>query len=248
MYRVTRSTMISSRTDNSIYSTLKRYIAGRIFPVCILFIIALSVTSCDFFRKLAGRPTAAQLATLQWRKDSLERAAKANVSAADTILVSSASVSTAAPSAASASAAPAPAAPAVATPAAATPASVASAAPAVATDVTTLKASLSAAIPGTIIHSLSRYGGLSAESGMKVSTLPRYSIIVGTFKNVDNAARYTLTMKKKGFTSAQSLHLKGAYTLVMVASVESVQEVLSVFGDFSGRLPKDAWVLLNDLR
>jgi hypothetical protein len=222
--------MISSRTDNSIYSTLKRYIAGRIFPVCILFIIALSVTSCDFFRKLAGRPTAAQLATLQWRKDSLERAAKANVSAADTILVSSASVSTAAPSAASASAAPAPA------------------APAVATDVTPLKASLSAAIPGTIIHSLSRYGGLSAESGMKVSTLPRYSIIVGTFKNVDNAARYTLTMKKKGFTSAQSLHLKGAYTLVMVASVESVQEVLSVFGDFSGRLPKDAWVLLNDLR
>jgi hypothetical protein len=222
--------MISSRTDNSIYSTLKRYIAGRIFPVCILFIIALSVTSCDFFRKLAGRPTAAQLATLQWRKDSLERAAKANVSAADTILVSSASVSTAAPSAASASAALAPA------------------APAVATDVTTLKASLSAAIPGTIIHSLSRYGGLSAESGMKVSTLPRYSIIVGTFKNADNAARYTLTMKKKGFTSAQSLHLKGAYTLVMVASVESVQEVLSVFGDFSGRLPKDAWVLLNDLR
>lgn len=230
MYRVTRSTMISSRTDNSIYSTLKRYIAGRIFPVCILFIIALSVTSCDFFRKLAGRPTAAQLATLQWRKDSLERAAKANVSAADTILVSSASVSTAAPSAASASAAPAPA------------------SPAVATDVTTLKASLLAAIPGTIIHSLSRYGGLSAESGMKVSTLPRYSIIVGTFKNADNAARYTLTMKKKGFTSAQSLHLKGAYTLVMVASVESVQEVLSVFGDFSGRLPKDAWVLLNDLR
>ena len=230
MYRVTRSTMISSRTDNSIYSTLKRYIAGRIFPVCILFIIALSVTSCDFFRKLAGRPTAAQLATLQWRKDSLERAAKANVSAADTILVSSASVSTAAPSAASASTTPAPA------------------DPVVATDVTTLKASLSAAIPGTIIHSLSRYGGLSAESGMKVSTLPRYSIIVGTFKNADNAARYTLTMKKKGFTSAQSLHLKGAYTLVMVASVESVQEVLSVFGDFSGRLPKDAWVLLNDLR
>jgi hypothetical protein len=224
--------MISSRTDNSIYSTLKRYIAGRIFPVCILFIIALSVTSCDFFRKLAGRPTAAQLATLQWRKDSLERAAKANVSSADTILVSSASVSTAAPSAdsASASAAPAPA------------------SPAVATDVTTLKASLSAAIPGTIIHSLSRYGGLSAESGMKVSTLPRYSIIVGTFKNADNAARYTLTRKKKGFTSAQSLHLKGAYTWVMVASVESVQEVLSVFGDFSGRLPKDAWVLLNDLR
>jgi hypothetical protein len=224
--------MISSRTDNSIYSTLKRYIAGRIFPVCILFIIALSVTSCDFFRKLAGRPTAAQLATLQWRKDSLERATKANVSSADTILVSSASVSTAAPSAAAASASAAPA-----------PAS-----PAVATDVTTLKASLSAAIPGTIIHSLSRYGGLSAESGMKVSTLPRYSIIVGTFKNADNAARYTLTMKKKGFTSAQSLHLKGAYTLVMVASVESVQEVLSVFGDFSGRLPKDAWVLLNDLR
>ena len=224
MYRVTRSTMISSRTDNSIYSTLKRYIAGRIFPVCILFIIALSVTSCDFFRKLAGRPTAAQLATLQWRKDSLERAAKANVSAADTILVSSAS------------AAPA------------SPAPMAPAAPAVATDVTTLKASLSAAIPGTIIHSLSRYGGLSAESGMKVSTLPRYSIIVGTFKNADNAARYTLAMKKKGFTSAQSLHLKGAYTLVMVASVESVQEVLSVFGDFSGRLPKDAWVLLNDLR
>lgn len=235
MYRVTRSTMISSKTDNSIYSTLKRYIAGRIFPVCILFIIALSVTSCDFFRKLAGRPTAAQLATLQWRKDSLERAAKANVSAADTIIVSSASVS-------------APATPAVATPAAASPAPVAPAAPAVATDVTALKASLSAAIPGTIIHSLSRYGGLSAESGMKVSTLPRYSIIVGTFKNADNAARYTLTMKKKGFTSAQSLHLKGAYTLVMVASVESVQEVLSVFGDFSGRLPKDAWVLLNDLR
>ena len=234
MYRVTRSTMISSRTDNSIYSTLKRYIAGRIFPVCILFIIALSVTSCDFFRKLAGRPTAAQLATLQWRKDSLERAAKANVSAADTILVSSASA--------------APASPAVATPAPTTPAPVASAAPAVTTDVTALKASLSAAIPGTIIHSLSRYGGLSAESGMKVSTLPRYSIIVGTFKNADNAARYTLAMKKKGFTSAQSLHLKGAYTLVMVASVESVQEVLSVFGDFSGRLPKDAWVLLNDLR
>lgn len=240
MYRVTRSTMISSKTDNSIYSTLKRYIAGRIFPVCILFIIALSVTSCDFFRKLAGRPTAAQLATLQWRKDSLERAAKANVSATDTILVTSTSATSASglvastPTASVSASAIAPATPSTSAP--------------VATDVTTLKASLSAAIPGTIIHSLSRYGGLSAENGMKVSTLPRYSVIVGTFKNADNAARYTLAMKKKGFTSAQSLHLKGAYTLVMVASVESVQEVLSVFGDFSGRLPKDAWVLLNDLR
>ncbi len=47
-------------------------IAGRILPVCIVFVFAASLSSCDFLRKMAGRPTSAELVLLEQKRDSLE--------------------------------------------------------------------------------------------------------------------------------------------------------------------------------
>ena len=47
-------------------------IAGRILPVCIIFVFATSLSSCDFLRKMAGRPTSAELVVLEQKRDSME--------------------------------------------------------------------------------------------------------------------------------------------------------------------------------
>lgn len=47
-------------------------IAGRILPVCIIFVLASTLSSCDFLRRMAGRPTSSELAVLEQKRDSLE--------------------------------------------------------------------------------------------------------------------------------------------------------------------------------
>ena len=69
--------MSSSRTPSKIspLSEMERF-AGRIVPVCIIFVIAVSVSSCDFLRRMAGRPTGEELAALASKRDSLLQAEK----------------------------------------------------------------------------------------------------------------------------------------------------------------------------
>ncbi|MBP5539457.1 MAG: hypothetical protein J6X69_06500 [Bacteroidales bacterium] len=63
--------MISSRPNNRFFS-LFPLIAGLILPVCIIFVLASALSSCDFLRRMAGRPTSSELALLEQKRDSLE--------------------------------------------------------------------------------------------------------------------------------------------------------------------------------
>lgn len=47
-------------------------IAGRILPVCIIFVWVPVLSSCDFLRKMAGRPTSSELMQLARKRDSIE--------------------------------------------------------------------------------------------------------------------------------------------------------------------------------
>ncbi len=73
MWTGTRNMTISSKVppNSSRFFFLKR-IAGRLLPVCIVFVCASVLGSCDFLRKAAGRPTRAELTVLEHRRDSLE--------------------------------------------------------------------------------------------------------------------------------------------------------------------------------
>ena len=66
---MTRSSKVQ---PSSHHSFLMDRIAGRFLPVCILFVFAATLSSCDFLRKMAGRPTSAELVLLEQKRDSLE--------------------------------------------------------------------------------------------------------------------------------------------------------------------------------
>lgn len=208
MLPATRSTMISSKVaHSSICSSCKKFIAGRIFPVCIIFIIGVSVSSCDFFRKLAGRPTSARLATLEWRRDSLEKAQRVtdSVARAAEVAVS-------------------------------------------ATEATQRNDALEISALrdmelGRVVHSLSRYEGMADKSSPAL-----FNVIGGTFKNKENALRFTERLKKAGFSQVQLLTLKNGLNLVSLFSSESAVSIQQFFHKHKDTLPKDAWVVVNDIR
>lgn len=208
MLPATRSTMISSKVaHSSICSSCKKFIAGRIFPVCIIFIIGVSVSSCDFFRKLAGRPTSARLATLEWRRDSLEKAQRVTDSVAR---AAEATVS--------------------------------------ATEATQRNDALEISALrdmelGRVVHSLSRYEGMADKSSPAL-----FNVIGGTFKNKENALRFTERLKKAGFSQVQLLTLKNGLNLVSLFSSESAVSIQQFFHKHKDTLPKDAWVVVNDIR
>lgn len=73
MWTDIRNMTISSKVPpNSFRFFLLKRIAGRLLPVCIVFVCASALTSCDFLRRMAGRPTRAELSVLAQKRDSLE--------------------------------------------------------------------------------------------------------------------------------------------------------------------------------
>lgn len=215
MLPATRSTMISSKVaHSSICSSCKKFIAGRIFPVCIIFIIGVSVSSCDFFRKLAGRPTSARLATLEWRRDSLEKAQRVtdSVARAAEVAVN------------------------------ATEATVSATEATQRNDALEISALRDMEL-GRVVHSLSRYEGMADKSSPAL-----FNVIGGTFKNKENALRFTERLKKAGFSQVQLLTLKNGLNLVSLFSSESAVSIQQFFHKHKDTLPKDAWVVVNDIR
>ena len=208
-------------------------IAGRFLPVCILFVFAVPLSSCDFLRKMAGRPTSAELVLLEQKRDSMEierrlkhkrRSADAQPVQADS--VASASSAASEPVAPSVSVVEMPAAP-VAT--IKTPES----------DAEQIQA-LKAASGSLYLRSLSRFKGSAQASEL-------FYVIAGTFKDAENAARFCGRLQAE-FPQALTLTLGNGYTLTAVYATGRADDALAFLSKHKGALPSEAWVLINDLR
>ncbi len=219
--------MISSKPSNRFVSVLS-LIAGRILPVCIIFVLTLSLSSCDFLRKMAGRPTSSELALLEKKRDSLEieRRLKhkrpavpatdtASVAAADT----SASVATADTLAQAGGAQPG-----------GEPVTDAS-------QIQTLKAGCG----HVLLYNLSRFRGSRQASEL-------FYIIAGTFKEAENAERYVARLQRGDLPQARALTLGNGYTLAAVMGSSDAGLVLRFMTEHKAELPPEAWILINNLR
>ncbi len=218
--------MISSKPSNRFVSVLS-LIAGRILPVCIIFVLTLSLSSCDFLRKMAGRPTSSELALLEKKRDSLEierrlKHKRPSVSATDTASVAAADDTSAS---------------------VATADTLAQAGEPVnepVTDALQIQA-LKAGCGHVLLYNLSRFRGSGQASEL-------FYIIAGTFKEAENAARYVARLQRGDFPQARALTLGNGYTLAAVMGSSDAGLVLRFMTEHKAELPPEAWILINNLR
>ena len=217
MWMATRS-MTNTSKPSSHHSLLMKRIAGRFLPVCILFVFAASLSSCDFLRKMAGRPTSTELVLLEQKRDSMEierrlkhkrRSAEVQPAQADSAAFPVATV-----------------------PSAAKPADKNS-------DAAQIQA-LKDASGSLYLRSLSRFKGSAQANEL-------FYVIAGTFKDAENAARFCHRLQVD-FPQAQILTLGNGYTLTAVYATGRADDALSFLSEHKGALPSEAWVLINDLR
>ena len=213
MWMATRSMTNTSKPSNH-HSLLMERIAGRFLPVCILFVFASTLSSCDFLRKMAGRPTSTELVLLEQKRDSLEierrlkrkrRSVEAQPVQADSVAVEPA----------------------------AKPADKNS-------DAKQIQA-LKDASGSLYLRSLSRFKGSAQASEL-------FYVIAGTFKDADNAARFSRRLQADGFPQAQTLTLGNGFTLAAVYATGRADDALAFLAEHKATLPSEAWVLINDLR
>ena len=209
-------------------------IAGRILPVCIIFVFATSLSSCDFLRKMAGRPTSAELVVLEQKRDSMEieRRLKRKRQGVETQqpLAEPAAIETAAAQPRSGASNENPS---VAQPAAS------SSVTQPASDAAQIQA-LKDASGSLYLRNLSRFKGSSQASEL-------FYVIAGTFKDADNAERFSRRLQAD-FPQARTLTLGNGYTLTAVFATGRADQALAFLSENKDRLPSEAWVLINDLR
>lgn len=230
----TRSMTNTSKPSSHHFFWMER-IAGRFLPVCILFVFAASLSSCDFLRKMAGRPTSAELVLLEQKRDSMEierrlkhkrRSAEVQPAQADSAAFPAATVAVAETPASS-----------VATTATTVPSAVK---PADKNADAEQIRSLKDASGSLYLRSLSRFKGSAQASEL-------FYVIAGTFKDAENAARFCRRLQVD-FPQAQTLTLGNGYTLTAVYATGRADDALSFLSEHKGALPSEAWVLINDLR
>ena len=167
--------------------------------ILLILMSALTVSGCDFFRVLAGRPTSkdidakrvqimrAEEAALQARLDSIRRVEEKVVS-------------------------------------------------------DSLAALDSLAAQGVVISDASRLGGLVEESQG-----PRYRIVLGVFRERDNARKLASQAEAKGF-SAQLLDCRRGMIAVGVCPVNRLSDSYAALNVVKKErfCPKDVWILLNE--
>jgi len=234
MWMATRSMTNTSKPSSHHFFWMER-IAGRFLPVCILFVFAASLSSCDFLRKMAGRPTSAELVLLEQKRDSMEierrlkhkrRSAEVQPAQTDSVASPTATVAIAETQVAP-----------VATTAPAVPSTVKPAnANADAEQIQALKD----ASGSLLLRKLSRSKGSAQASEL-------FYVIAGTFKDAENAARFCRRLQAD-FPQALLLTLGNGYTLTSVYATGRADEVLAFLSEHKGTLPPEAWVLINDLR
>lgn len=203
-------------------------IAGRILPVCIIFVLASTLSSCDFLRRRAGRPTSSELAVLEQKRDSLEierRLKHKSQGVADQ------------PQTGTSASAEAASEPIVARaewdePSATPPVDANS-------DAAQIQA-LKDASGSLYLRSLSRFKGSAQASEL-------FYVIAGTFKEADNAERFCRRLQDV-FPQAQVLVLGNGLRLTAVYAADRADQTLSFLAENKAGLPAEAWVLINDLR
>ena len=217
MWMATRS-MTNTSKPSSHHSLLMKRIAGRFLPVCILFVFAASLSSCDFLRKMAGRPTSTELVLLEQKRDSMEieRRLKHKRRSAEVLPAQADSAAF----------------PAATVPSAVKPADKNA-------DAEQIR-SLKDASGSLYLRSLSRFKGSAQANEL-------FYVIAGTFKDAENAARFCRRLQVD-FPQAQTLTLGNGYTLTAVYATGRADDALSFLSEHKGALPSEAWVLINDLR
>lgn len=228
MWTDTRSMTISSKVPpNSIRFFLLKRIAGRMLPVCIIFVFASTLSSCDFLRKMAGRPTSSELAVLEQKRDSLEierRLKHKRQGVADQPQTgTSASAGAASEPVVARAEWDGPSSPPVDTN----------------SDAAQIHA-LKDASGSLYLRSLSRFRGSAAASEL-------FYVIAGTFKEAENAERFCRRLQD-AFPQAQVLVLGNGLRLTAVYAAGRADQTLSFLAENKARLPDEAWVLINDLR
>lgn len=167
--------------------------------ILLILMSALTVSGCDFFRVLAGRPTSkdidakrvqimrAEEAALQARLDSIRRVEEKVVSDSLTALDS-------------------------------------------------------LAAQGVVISDASRLGGLVEESHG-----PRYRIVLGVFRERDNARKLASQAEAKGF-SAQLLDCRRGMIAVGVCPSDKIARTFEDLNRLRSEsfCPKDSWILLDE--
>ena len=167
--------------------------------ILMLMVTLTIVTGCDFFRKVAGRPTSedieakriaimkAEEAAHQARLDSIRRVEEKVVS-------------------------------------------------------DSLAALDSLAAQGVVISDASRLGGLVEESHG-----PRYRIVLGVFRERDNARKLASQAEAKGF-SAQLLDCRRGMIAVGVCPSDKIARTFEDLNRLRSEsfCPKDSWILLDE--
>lgn len=184
--------------------------AGRLLPVCIVFVFAVSVSSCDFLRRMAGRPTGEELAALASKRDSLLQAEKVRIEQPS--LPDTSSLSGQEPD------------------------------EAVSGQSDTVQVAVLKEKAGNLyMRSLSQFKGCAEADAL-------FYVIAGTFREPENARRFTSRNLSDGFSLAQTLHLGNGLYLTSVYQTDNADDALAFLSKFKALLPAEAWVLINDQR
>lgn len=184
--------------------------------VLILIPVALAATGCDFFRKLAGRPTSDQIAAMA-EAIRLEESAR---------IADSLRKALAEPQEDSAATTPAPATPAAqaaSTPTASSPVTAATT-PAAAAPATAPSAPATAA---------------PAPAG----DLKRFYVVMASFGNSANANKYASILEAKGYPA--TILKRGSYQVVAVCGTDDEAAIKQSFDEIRRQdfCPQGVWII-----
>ena len=191
--------------------------------VLILIPVALAATGCDFFRKLAGRPTSDQIAAMA-EAIRLEESAR---------IADSLRKALAEPQEDSAATTPTPATPAVqaaSTPTASSPVT-ATTTPAAAAPATAPSAPAAAAsAPAT---------AAPAPAG----DLKRFYVVMASFGNSANANKYASILEAKGYPA--TILKRGSYQVVAVCGTDDEAAIKQSFDEIRRQdfCPQGVWII-----
>ena len=186
--------------------------------VLILLPVALTVTGCDFFRRLAGRPTSDQIAAMA---EAIRLEESARIADSLRRAVADTSAAQVAESQEAPAVAPAPAATVPATPAP-TPAATVPAATAVQTAPAATPEPVAPAPP---------------------DDLKRFYIVMASFGKVSNARNYAATLEAKGYPA--TILKRGGYQVVAVCGTDDEAAVNKSFDEIRRQdfCPQGVWII-----
>ena len=198
--------------------------------VLILIPVALAATGCDFFRKLAGRPTSDQIAAMA-EAIRLEESAR---------IADSLRKALAEPQEDSAATTPAPA----------TPAAQAASTPTASSPVTATTTPAAAA-PATAPSAPATAPSAPAAAASAPATaapapagdLKRFYVVMASFGNSANANKYASILEAKGYPA--TILKRGSYQVVAVCGTDDEAAIKQSFDEIRRQdfCPQGVWII-----